>query len=199
VIRDVTLNDLAYKPDIYFADEAAYSAYQEYVIEFIDEEMGRFQSAPDKEEYTVNVAYAPGIQELQAWVSDKNNISIYGDIVVKAVVPAIVSVSFTAVYKYGQERIEEYMLQSATAAAVRDTAGTNGLAASVLYEALQEKLPAGAHIENMLMKAELRLPDGTITEVSKEFLKLNYPPYGTEKTIAFYCEPEDVAVMSVFI
>jgi hypothetical protein len=51
----------------------------------------------------------------------------------------------------------------------------------------------------MLMKAELLLPDRVVTEVSREFLKLYYPPYGSEKTITFYCEPEDVAVITSFI
>jgi hypothetical protein len=200
VERDFTLNDLSYKPDIFKAEEAAYSAYQQYVVEFVDPSMDRYgEVIPNEEEYSATVSYVPGIYELQEWASDPNNRSIYGDIVVKAVLPAIVSVGFNAVYKKGQDTVDPYVLQATVSATVKSVGITNGLAASVLYDSLQEKLPTGAHIENMIMKAELYLPDRVVTAVSREFLNLYYPPYGTEHTITFYCEPEDVAVATSFM
>jgi hypothetical protein len=207
VERDFTLNDVLYKPDIIKADEAVYSAYQQYIVEFIDPVMNRFnENIPDHETYDATVTYIPGIQPLQEWVSDEGNRSIYGDIVVKAVLPAFISVSFTAKYKRGQEPTDTYLLQSIVAATIRNLGITNGLAASVLYDCLQEQLPTGAHIENLIMKSELQLPnnelhssDKVVTNVSREFLKLYYPPYATEKTIALFCEPEDVAVVTEFM
>jgi hypothetical protein len=91
------------------------------------------------------------------------------------------------------------LLQSTVAATIRSLGITNGLAASVLYDSLQEQLPSKAHIENLIMKSTLHLPDRTVTDVSREFLLLSYPPYGTENTITFYCEPEDVSVVTKFI
>jgi hypothetical protein len=186
-------------PDIVTPEEAAFSRFQTMIVDFIDPSMDRFGTVdqwPTEYDYTIYVDSMPRLAEIQEYVSTKSNVSIFGDILVKAPIPCKVKVSLSVCAQPTQTIPDGSAIQSVVVNTIHSTGFTNSLAASVLIRAIQDLLPDDAYIEDFTMTGSLLLPDGkTVTKSDTETLTFYEPPYATAKTISFFCDLDSVVVI----
>jgi hypothetical protein len=188
--RGVDLTGLTYAPDVVNYVEGAFSMFQTIMLEFVDNEMGRFGSTaefPVRADYTIGYDYLPNIVEIQRHCINRSNVSMMGDLLVKAAIPCKVSIGFSVVVQQGQTPPDINTLAATAMSAVTNTGFMNVLPASVIIEAVQKQLPTGMFVSDFSMSGDLLLPvlhegEGAITvlrrtaEADKEELMFDVPP-----------------------
>jgi hypothetical protein len=196
--RSYNLTDYKIAPDIVTPEEAAFTRFQTLVVEFIDPLMSRFGDIadwPEEKTYNFLADSMPRLAEIQEYVSAKSNVSVLGDVLIKAPIPCKVKIDFAVCAQPTQEIPSDAIIQGTVVDTIHAAGFTNNLAASVIIRAVQDLLPTDAFIEDFTMTGSLLLPTGkTITKTDIENLEFYEPPYATAKTISFFSDLNSVTV-----
>jgi len=199
--RSIDLGISRYAPDVINYQEGAFSAYQTILLTFIDEDAG----SEDVLEYYVSYDYQPGIGELQSYCCDERNVSVLGDLLVKAAIPCKTAISFSVVIQEGQAMPNLVSLAGVAASTINATGFMNVLPGALVIEAVQRLLPFGMFVSDFIMTGDLLLPEtvsgaGQVTRLrqtaaaAKEELYFKVLPYVTENTVCFFADPNDVHI-----
>jgi hypothetical protein len=209
--RSVDLTEEQFAPDIINYIEGAFSAYQTILIEFEDDNIKRYgeDGPPKLASYDISYDYLPNIVDIQKYCSNRNNISVMGDILVKAAIPCKTTISFSVGTQPGQIELAKDTLKNTIISAVVNTVSSTGfmnvLPSSIIIEAVQRLLPVGMFVSDFNMVGELVLPviqqnEGSInilrstSSSAKEELRFEILPYATVNTICFFTDAESVLV-----
>lgn len=152
--RGVDLGENTYAPDVINYKEGAFSSYQTMLLIFEDVE-----NPDDESEYFISYDYQPYIKELQDYCSNAANMSVFGDLLVKAAVPCKVNISFSVVIQEGKTAPDQAALIAAAVRAVNSTGFMNVLPGASIIEAVQSILPSGMFVSDFMMSGELYQPE----------------------------------------
>ena len=207
--RSIDLNGVQYAPDVINYTEGAFSAFQTILFDFIDNNMSRHgavENFPDVAEYAVTYEFQPNITEIQDHCVNRSNVSVMGDLLVKAAIPCKTSISFSIAVQQGQTPPDRDAVVSMVVNTVNSTGFMNVLPSSIIIEAVQKMLPEGMFISNFSMVGSLLLPtmvddEGAIivlrrtAAAAKEELYFEVEPYATANTICFFADSNNVNVV----
>ena len=135
----------------------------------------------------------PGIREIQNWVLHCSQAPVGLDILVKGAIPT--TVQFSAVlHAPAGEPADHIMLQNAVANHINRVPFGGLLAVSGLVTLLHENMPSGSYVTKPVLFTTTYLPDGRIlTSQTSDRLMIDFPPYASNRTTMFYCDPADVS------
>jgi len=89
---------------------------------------------------------------------------------------------------------DHVMLQNAVADHVNRVPFGGLLAVSSLVTLLHENMPSGSYVTKPVLFATTYLPDGRVlTSQTSDRLVIDFPPYASNRTTMFYCDPTDVS------
>jgi len=206
--RSIDLSGLRYAPDIQNYAEGAFSAFQTIMLEFVDDGMDRYggiDNFPPSADYTISYEHQPYIDAIQNYCMDRNNLSVMGDLLVKAAIPCKTSIGFSIGVQQGQSPPDLNGIVAAVVNTVSNTGFMNTLPASIIIEAAQKLLPDGMFVSDFAMSGSIVLPglnneQGILTSIQqtaaadKEELAFDLPPYATAGTICFFTDSRSVIV-----
>lgn len=202
---DLTSPNDEFVPDITNQTEGAYSRYQTAVIQFIDTvtDVTSLTENVSTQDYDVYVTYIPYVATIQDDFNDRSRRNPQADYLVRAAVPATVSVNLTVSYSNLDETPDEAAIQTAVADRVNALMFAFGkLPASVIHDAAHSVLsgPTVEVVSPIDINCSIRRPDGTIIRArsGNEIDIPDLPAYGvTSRTTVFYLDPADVDVTLV--
>jgi hypothetical protein len=170
-------------PRIHEDVEGAFSAYQVTEI--------RFAMTKKCKKIRVYGIHMPRIKEIQDWVLQSSQAPIGLDVLVKGAIPSMVR--FGAVLNT-PETVDPVVLQSVVADFINHLPLGGLLAVSSLINLLHQKLPSGSYVTRPALFATTCLPSGemVITQ-SDERLEIDHPPFASNRTTMFFCDPADVS------
>lgn len=172
-------------PLLHDYEEGAFTAYQITEI--------RFSSRKKLERVRVYGIHMPLIREIQDWVLQCGQAPIGLDVLVKGAIPS--AVRFSAVlHSPTGEAVDEIAIRSAVADAINHLPFGGLLAVSALTTLLHRKLPSGSYVTQPALFATTWLPSGAIVITqSDDRLEIDEPPFASNRTTLFYCDPADVS------
>jgi len=165
--------------------EGAFTAWQTTEVRFLARKsVGRVR---------IDGLCMPGIREIQGWVLHCSQAPVGLDILVKGAIPT--TVQFSAVlHTPAGEPADHVMLQNAVADHINRVPFGGLLAVSGLVTLLHENIPSGSYVTKPVLFATTYLPDGRIlTSQTSDRLVIDFPPYASNRTTMFYCDPADVS------
>ena len=173
-------------PQIYDITEGAYSPYQITEVHFV---------APKTlKKARLYGTHMPQIAEIQDWVLNCNQAPVGVDILVKAAIPATVCFGCALNIPTGQD-IDLSLLQNKVSDYINHIPFGGTLAISQLTALLQQNLPSGGFIRNPILFAVVDLPNGENRTVqTTDRLVIDLPPYATNRTTLFFCDPSLVSI-----
>jgi hypothetical protein len=180
-------------PKIENAIESAFSAYQIFGCVFT--------SPSPVNKIRVYGIHAPGITEIQQWVNHCSQAPVGLDVLVKGAIPTTVRFSST-IYLPAGETFEDrdIVLRNAIAEHVNRIPFGGLLAISNLVTTLHNQLPSGSYISEPSLFATTYLPDGrSVVSQTAERLVIDFPPYATNRTTLFFCDPAEVSFTYRFL
>jgi hypothetical protein len=204
--RGFNLDEIAGEllPDIWTAEEAAFSRYQTATVRFKDTETDTTSMTPTvtKKSYDVTFRRMILIPDLQSYVSDRGFRYRGGDMLIKAAVPCFVSLAFTI------EGPADHVLPDAgyladSLAGYINTLGFSGrLYASSLYDIIESQIGADLNVSTIDMVGQVLRPDGVIRTLrSNQYIEIPYEPdrMVTGRTTVFICDPTDIAISAATV
>jgi hypothetical protein len=178
-------------PVIYDAVEGVFSPYHYTAIQF--------ETTLPVKKIRITATYAPQIAEIQNWVLASGQAPLGLDILVKAAIPT--SIKFSAVLNTpAGESVNYVSLQNLTADHINHLPFNGLLAVSGLLALLHRNLPAGSFVTIPALFAQTLLPTGeTVFSQTQDRLVIDFPPYVSNRTTLFYCDPADISFEHRFI
>lgn len=185
-------------PDVASADEAAFSAYSTAVARFVDTDTDVTDLALlSEQDYDIVFDMLPDVDTVQSALSAIASSSAYGDTLVKAAVPVLVTIDIEVSRPYSQEDPDLDAIALAVSAAVNATGFTKSVSASTILSAVVPLLPAGQYTSALDMTGTLLRPDGT-SEFYRSSSLLSVAEQAsrmvTKNTVCFFLSPEDVNI-----
>lgn len=199
-IRNADLTGLDFVPDILYAKESVYTRYQTAVIRFEDTNTLPISSlvpGTSKKLYSVTTRAMPFIQELQDFISARDNRPRGADVLVKAAVPCFTKISFDVRKLASAADPDIAAIRQAVADTVAAVGFSGQLHASLISSAAHRYLSAGQALGPIDMFGRIRRPNGSNLYVrNNTVLQIPYEPDNlvTGRTTAFLTSPDDVAV-----
>ena len=188
-------------PDIASVLEAAYTRFQTAVIQFEDSLTSLSGLAVGATaNYTMTAKTQPLLADLQDLVSERAMQYPGADCLIKAPVPAFLTLSFTIYKANAQGDPDTATIANALADAVNNVGFVGRLYASELTNVIYGFLLAGENISAIEMLARIRKPDGSqATLHSTEVLTVPADPANmtSDKTVQFFLDPADVIIAVV--
>jgi hypothetical protein len=185
-------------PDIASAVDAAYSAYQTDVVQFIDTDtpLAGLVVGVSTRNYLVAVLALPSIAVVQELVAGRTLRSPAADCLVRAAVPCFVTVAVTVSYQTGSTVPTAGTVQSAAATAVNATGFIGSLTSGLVTQAIQAAIPTTAWVSSFTMTGQIRRPDGTTVPLTGPTLTLPNDPSNlvSARTCCFFLPPASVTV-----
>ncbi len=186
-------------PDIRSAAEAAFSPYQTLVVRFLDTDTDAsgLEVGAATADYAVDLEGFPLLVDLQAFLANRKRRPPAADILVKAPIPAFVSISCVIVTKAGQPAPDAAAIRSDVVAYVNGRGFSGRLGASALAYVIGRHLTSDHALGAVDMAAEILTPDrGKIVLRSDEALTIPNPASTmiSANTVAFIVNSEDVHV-----
>lgn len=202
---DLTSVDDAFVPDIDNITEGAYSRYQTAVIQFIDTttDVTDLTENVSTQEYDIYVLRVADIDTLQDAFNNRSERNPQADYLIRASVPAIVSLNLSIGYSNLDTTPVIADIQTAVANRVNELKFSFGkLPASVIHDAAHSVLsgPTVEVISPIDINCAIRRPDGTTIRArsNNEITVPDLPAQGvTARTTSFYLDPDDVDVTLV--
>jgi hypothetical protein len=189
-------------PDVANITEGAYSRYQTAVVTFTDTS-GDLASlslgATRSYDFYLNVM--PGIKELQRYVMNRGNRNPQADYLVRAPIPAFVTVSLTIGYQGSGELPEADPIKTAVANRVNALNFQLGrLPASIIYDAVHDVISrTEAYVMSPVdILVRIRQPNGTYVQIrSGDQVEIPDDPANevSQRTAIFYLDADDVDVL----
>jgi hypothetical protein len=144
--------------------------------------------------------HAPGIAEIQQWVLECNQSPVGLDILVKAAIPTDIRFSAVLHVPASGETADLAELQNAVASYINGIPLNGILAVSGLTALLHQNLPSGSFITGQALFSSTFLPDGRIvTGAANDRLVIDLPPYATNRTSLFFCDPVNVSFVRQYV
>ena len=172
-------------PRIHDEIEGVFTAYQTTEV--------RFFSKKPVSKVRIYGTCMPGIREIQDWVLQCGQAPVGLDILVKGAIPT--TVQFSAVlHTPAGEPVDYGLLQNTVADHINRVPFGGLLAVSSLVTLLHENMPTGSYVTKPVLFATTCLPNGRIlTSQTSDRLVIDFPPYASNSTTLFYCDPADVS------
>lgn len=181
--------------------EGAYSRYQTAVVRFKDTSGDLSELAVGAtRDYDFYLLAMTGIKNLQRYVMNRENRNPQADYLVRAPVPAFVTISLTIGYQGSEELPDTGPIKEAVANRVSGLDFQLGrLPASVIYDAVHDILPrTDAYVLSPIdMLTRIRQPDGEDVWLrSGDQIEIPDDPANqvTQRTVIFYLDADDVDV-----
>jgi hypothetical protein len=196
-----TENDgVTYTPDILTAQEGTFSRYQTAVIQFLDTDtpttnlvVGTSQQA-----YLVSLLTMPLVDKVQDFIGQRSVVNPVGDILVKACVPCLLSLSFTVRLPLGAAMPNTAQIASDLATRVNQLPFLGQLYSSLLAETIQLRLTGNAAVAQVQMFGKIYPPDLGLPIVirSDDVLAVpSFPNRGvTGRTVGFILDPRNISI-----
>ena len=188
-------------PDVLTVTEAAYTAYQTAVIQFLDTEThvtdaDLYATAA----YSVVVETMPLIAELQLFTLDAKYRTLSADILVKAPVPCFLTINCDIEQAAGEPALDLAAIKMAIANLVNTQDFPGQLHASSIADVIHNFLSDRQAVGPIDMRGRIRRPDGHMLYVqSPSVLILPDSPstLTTGRTTAFLLDPADIGLSVV--
>jgi len=178
-------------PCIHEDVEGAFTAYQVTEV--------RFHSLKPVTRIRVYGIHAPGIRAIQDWVLQCSQAPIGLDLLVKGAIPSVVRFSAVLHTPTGVE-IEPIALQGTVADHINHLPFGGLLTISGLTSLLHRNLPTGCYVTRPVLFATTYLPDGqTVLSETSDRLEIDAPPFASNRTTLFFCDPADVSFEFRFV
>lgn len=171
--------------------EGAFTAYQVTEI--------RFLASRPLTRVRVDGIHMPEIGTIQDWVLQCGQAPIGLDLLVKGAIPT--TIRFSAVlHTPAGTSIDLLNVQCAVADHINHLPFGGLLAISGLTTLLHQHLPSGCYVTRPALIGTTRLPDGQIVlSESSDRLVIDKPPYASNRTTLFFCDPSDVSFECRFL
>jgi hypothetical protein len=176
-------------PRIFTNEEGAFTVYQSTDV--------YYRAEKPVESVSITGLTMPDIEQIQAWVLRGEVAPLGLDVLVKGAIPTTVRIS-CKIHLPATERTDTDWLRTILANYVNELPFDGLLTTSHITALLHQYLPAGSFISDPVIFARTYLPDGRIAlSQSTDKLVINFPPYATNRTTLFYCDPSDVTFSDV--
>lgn len=203
-LRQFSLGDEDIVPDITTAQEAAFSAYQTFSVQFLDPGLNTLNlSDGDIITYKVIVLRMPQIHDIQEYVNLRSVRNYCSDVLIKAAIPCICSLTVVLRKRSNETAtIDEDAIKTAIANYINSHKFADGpLSAAKMIEAVQTNIPALVNIDLPLdLSGMLLLPSGD-TKYLHNTDCLNIADILTEnvssRTVAFFISTNDIDIDTV--
>jgi hypothetical protein len=190
-------------PDVANVTEGAYTRYQTAVVTFTDTsgDLSGLTVNESRRSYDVYFYGLPGIKELQRYVMNRENRNPQADYLVRAPIPAFVTVSLTIGYQGTGELPDVTPIKTAVASRVNELNFQLGrLPASIIYDAVHDIIPKpDAYVMSPIdIVVMIRQPGGTYVKIrSGDQIEIPDDPANavTQRTAIFYLDADDVDVL----
>lgn len=201
--RGYDLSDLPEQlaPDVTSETQAAYSAVQTAVIQFLDSDTDTTNLLVNQatQDYTLTLRALPSLTAAQTALGGDKIGVVAGDVLVKTPVPCFVGVNFTLVKPSSASPTPNLDTLRAAVAAVVNNSGFGGvLDASSILSRLYPLLLSGQSLRDFDMAGRIRRPDGSYV-TARDRQRLEVPDEPTRlvsgKTVAFFLSPDDVGIV----
>ena len=196
---DMTQVTIEFVPDVQNIIEGAYSRYQTSIIQFVDPDTADSAVAGLRVNYQVNVLGMSGIVTLNDLAINRNNRNPQADYLVRAPVPAFVTISANVVYRLDAEAPDADAIRDEIVARVNALTFKDGvLSAGLVHDAVHNI--AGREVISVSpldFLCQIRKPDGTLLTIRDvDGIEIpNLPEEGvTSRTTAFYTDADSVSV-----
>jgi hypothetical protein len=185
-------------PEIQTTIEAAYTRYQTAVIRFVDHltpvvDLPLYATKP----YMVSLRYMPDLALLQRQFGSRNFRHVAGDILVRAPIPAFVSMAFTIQAPPFTELPSAQRIKETVAKEVNRMGFVGRLVGSEIADIVYDFLPSKASVDKMDLFMVIRAADGSLhRQRSGTSLVVPYLPeiLVTPRTVVFFLDPDNVVV-----
>jgi hypothetical protein len=180
-------------PMIYEDAEGVFSAYSYAAVQI--------RSRTPLTKVRVTASYAPQITEIQNWVLTSGQSPLGLDILVKAAIPTTIRFSAVLHTPAGENTADSISpLQNLIAEHINHLPFNGLLAVSGLLALLHNNLPAGSFVTIPALFAQTLLPNGeTVFSQTSDRLVINFPPYVSNRTTLFFCNPADISFEQRFL
>lgn len=182
--------------------EGAYSRYQTAVVTFTDTSGDLVNLAVGAtRSYDFYLNAMPGIKDLQRYVMNRGNRNPQADYLVRAPIPAFVTVSLTIGFQGSGELPDPAPIKTAVANRVNALNFQLGrLPASVIYDAVHDVISrTEAYVMSPIdVLVRIRQPNGTYVQIrSGDQVEIPDDPANevTQRTTIFYLDADDVDVL----
>lgn len=200
-IRGRTMPTTGFIPDIVNDLEAAYTAYQTTILQFVDTDTNPDTATlGDTSDYVVELATMPLIAELQAFCSSEDRRPRACDVVVRAALPCWTTVSFEIRKRTGQATPDTAGMAEAIADFVNNLDFGSRLYASALTDIAHNYLSDGQAIGKIEMHGRIRgIDGGNLYATDTTVLEIPSDPERmlSRETAVFFLDPSDVAISVV--
>jgi hypothetical protein len=189
--------------DIQNTQEGVYTRYQTAIVQFLDASTPLDTPLGTKVNYDVYVSRIPDVQTLHDITVDRAARPPAGDYLIKAAVPAYVSVSLLVSQRSGSPDPDPVAIQEAVASQINSLGFNTGrVNLSVILAAAHRELELGgtAVLTPISLSATLYPPNTVpynpiFLNDPNELVVPDLPERGvTQRTTIFYLDPQDVAV-----
>lgn len=197
-VRGLDLTGSGFIPDIKTQAEGAYSAYQTATIQFLDTVTDASALATgSKQNYTVEVANTPLVQELQEYIAGRDVRNYGADALIKAPVPCFVQISFI-INKSSRDSSPDVDGIKNTVASLINSIGFIGrIDGSRILDSVHGFISSDVSITGLDLLGRIRYPDGTtkwLRDSSSLVVKDDAAAMVTSKTVQFFTSPADISV-----
>jgi hypothetical protein len=167
-------------------EEACFSAFHEVAVSFT--------ASADVKSVSLNVYHAPGIQEIQQWVSNCNQSPVGLDILVKAPYPTQCYFSAVVNVPTGTDRDDNIPLILSDY--INSAPMGSTLSISNLVALLHQQLPKGSYVTRAELFGDTLLPSGENYYMpAEEVLNFkDYYPMLSNKTTVYYADRHDITL-----
>jgi hypothetical protein len=196
---DMTRETNEFVPDVDNIIEGAYSRYQTSVIQFKDPDTDEDAVAGDRADYNVNVLGLLNIDTLQDVAVDRDVRNPQADYLVRAPVPAFVTISATVLYRADDEAPDADEIKAEIVSRVNALRFEDGrLSAGLVHDAVHNVAGTTViSISPLDFFCQIRKPDGDLITIRDvDGVEIPYLPAEgiSSRTVAFFTNLEDVDV-----
>jgi len=193
----VDLDTDFYVSDIEYVLEGAFSPFQTAVVQFLDTDTDISSLDPSTVQYyEVTLLYLPLIEDIHRYLTQRSIRPPVADILVKAVVPNIISIDIELNAPVGST-IDTTELKTALTSYVNAKAIGAGLKNTEISAVLYPLLPTNSVITSITLDSEVILPNHTSSVIAgvEEVTIMDEPElFSTQHTIALMLHADDIVI-----
>jgi hypothetical protein len=203
VVRGTDVGSDLWVPTMPRALDGSFSRYQTAVVQFDDTVTDATSLVNNVSTKTYNI-YArkqPKIKEVQEFWASPSRRPPGGDLLVRAAVPCVVTVTATFTYPAGNT-VSTSAVKAAIASAVNGDSFTGSLPASLISQAIHTAVPSALAVTSLTMTGRLIKPNGAIvTSSSSTAITIadDFDNMVSGKTTAFFLSTSDITLTATAV
>jgi hypothetical protein len=187
-----------YKPDIQTVEESAFTRYKTLTVEFVDADIQpNTVTIGQKAVYSVTTIGLPLIGQLQDFMAGRDVRCRMADVLVKAAVPCLTSISFKVRRAANELNPDFAAIKSAIVSAVVNVGFSGQLSASVITSAAHKFLTGQQSISDIDIFGKIIRPDGKVVYL-RDPARIEVPNdpahLVSAKTVIFFVAEEDIEI-----